>query len=64
MKVHTTAGLIEFSDLEVKDVIELGDNYRKIATEYRHHGELVRRSVAIEALRPLESEAAQGNLNG
>ena len=64
MNVLTTKGLIEMSDMEVKDVIEVGDNYRKVATEYRYQGELVRRSVAVEALRPLETEGVQGAING
>jgi len=64
MKVLTTKGLIELADLAVCDVVEVGDNYRKVATEYRHAGELVRRSVAVEAFRPLEYTAAEGMLNG
>lgn len=62
--VMTTQGLIEFDKLEVKDVVEVGDNYRKIATEYRFGGELVRRDVTVNALRGLESTAVQGKING
>lgn len=64
MKVLTTAGLIDMEKLVVTDVVELGDNYRKVATEYHLNGELVRRSVAVEALRPLETAATEGRLNG
>lgn len=64
MKVITTKGLIEFSELEVKDTIELGENHRKIATEYYLDGELVRRDVAISALRGLSCDGAAGSLNG
>jgi len=62
--VMTTQGLIEFDKLEVKDVVEVGDNYRKIATEYRFGGELVRRDVTVNAFRGLESTAVQGKING
>ena len=62
MKVFTTQGLIEFDLLDVRDVIELGDNYRKVATEFRFDGELVRRDVAVSMLRPVESQAEHGRL--
>jgi len=62
--VITTKGLIDLIDLQVTDVVEVGDNYRKIATEFRHHGELVRRDVAVSALRGLETQAVEGKLNG
>ena len=63
-QVLTTKGLIEFGMLDVRDVVEVGDNYRKIATEYRLGEELVRRDVAVSALRGLESQAAEGQLHG
>jgi hypothetical protein len=63
MKVITTKGLVELSDLEVKDVVEIGENYRKIATEYRLNGELVRRDVAASMLRGPGMESEQGVLN-
>jgi len=62
--VQTTQGLMDLSRLEVKDVVEVGDNYRKIATEYRLGGELVRREVTVTALRPIETVAEQGVING
>jgi hypothetical protein len=64
MKVFTTQGLIEFDELDVKDIVEMGDNYRKIATEWRYQGELVRRDVAVSALRPLQTETVEGKLGG
>lgn len=60
--VFTIAGLIDYDALAVNDVVEVGDNYRKVATEYRYEGRLVKRSVAIEALRPLEAVAEAGQL--
>ena len=62
--VLTTKGLIEIEELEITDHVEVGDNYRKVATEYRHHGELVKRSVAVDGLRIPGSDAVQGKLNG
>jgi hypothetical protein len=63
MKVITTKGLVELSELEVKDVVEIGENYRKIATEYRLNGELVRRDVAASMLRGPGMDSEQGVLN-
>jgi len=62
--VLTVAGLVDLSLLDVEDHIEVGDNYRKIATEYRLNGELVRRDVTVNALRGVMSEAREGNING
>lgn len=67
MIIDTAKGLLDTNHLEVKDVVESGDNgvpYRKIATEYRLNGELVRRDVTVTALRGIESQAIQGTLNG
>lgn len=63
MQVLTTQGLVEYSELDVKDVVELGDNHRKVATEFRLHGELVRRDVAVSMLRGLDSESSHGQLS-
>jgi hypothetical protein len=60
MLVFTTAGLIEHTELEVTDLVSMGDNYRKIATEWFYKGELVRRDVTVSALRPLVTEAQEG----
>ncbi len=63
MKVLTTKGLIEFDQLQIQDVTEVGDNYRKIATEYRLDGELVRRDVAVSAFRGLTAESVEGKMS-
>ena len=49
--VQTINGLIDRSELEVKDIIQDTDNARSIATEWYHKGELVRRDVAVSVLR-------------
>lgn len=64
MKVLTTKGLVEFEQLQVRDIVEYGDNHRKIATEWYLGEELVKRDVAISVLRPIEAETVQGALNG
>lgn len=58
MKVLTTKGLIERSELTVKDVVSESDSARTLATEYYLGEELVKRSVWIDAWRPLEMGAA------
>lgn len=64
MKVFTTKGLVEFSDLRVQDVVEIGDNHRKVLCQYYLGNELVRQSVFVDVLRPLEAEATQGKIGG
>ncbi len=64
MKVLTTQGPIDLSLLDVHDVVEICDNTRKVASEFRLNGELVRRDVAVSMLMPLESRATEGVLNG
>ena len=64
MKVFTTKGLVELSDLKVVDVIDTGDNHRKIATEFYLGDELVRRDVTVSMLRPVEMAATEGQING
>ena len=64
MKVFTTKGLVEFSDLRIQDVVETGDNHRKILSQYFLGDELVRQSVFVDALRPLEAEAVGGKVGG
>ena len=64
MKVLTTKGEIEMSELEVIDIVEVDNNHRKISTEYRHHGELVKRSVWVDLMRPFDLTSDQGNING
>lgn len=64
MKVLTTQGELEMSALDVKDIVDIGDNHRKIATEYRYQGELVRRDVAVSMLRGMMSESVEGKISG
>ena len=61
-QVLTSAGLVNLNELEVTDLIEIGDNYRKVVSEFRHGGELVKRDVTISALRPLTAQAQEGSL--
>ena len=49
--VQTTVGLVEQSNLEIKDVIENGDSARVTATEWYLNGLLVRRDVNVNILR-------------
>lgn len=62
MQVHTTRGLVEFSELEVSDSVELGDNHRKITTIYLMGGEVVRQDVVVNVLRPFRDEATVGKV--
>lgn len=62
MKVMTAKGLLEHDQLRVQDVVQWGDNYRKVASEFYLGDELVRRDVAVSALRPIESEMKEGVL--
>lgn len=48
--IHTTKGLLDRDSLELEDIIEEGDGFRSIATEWRLDGELVRRDVAVSIL--------------
>lgn len=63
MKVLTTKGDIDMAELAVTDFVETGDNHRKIATEYRHQGELVRRDVVVNVLRPFDLGSQQGTIS-
>lgn len=49
--------------LEIKDVVEIVSNGRKVATEYRLDGELVKRSVTVDVLMPITSESVHGELS-
>lgn len=62
MLVHTTKGLIENDQLDVRDRVEWFDNARKTTTEWRLDGELVRCDVHVNILRGLASEAAAGGI--
>ena len=62
--VLTTKGLIEIEDLDIQDLVETFHNCRKITTEYRHQGEIVRRDVAASMLRgPDGAQSTQGQLS-
>lgn len=54
MKVMTTKGMIERSELTVKDEITESDNARTIAACWYLGDELVRRSVWVDVLRGVE----------
>lgn len=62
MLVLTTKGLVDHEKLTISDHVEMGDNYRKIATEYHMDGELVRRDVVVNALRGVATESLQGKI--
>ena len=64
MKVLTTKGLVDMDQLAVRDVVEIGDNHRKVASEFYLGDELVRRDVAVSLLRPVELVAEEGRING
>lgn len=64
MLVQTIKGLIDSDQLEVRDVVEWGDNHRSIATEWRHNGELVKRDVHVILLRGASVGVAQGAVGG
>lgn len=57
--VWTTKGLIERSRLEAKDIVFEEENARVMATEWYLDGELVRRDVNVNMLRPLDLTAEQ-----
>jgi len=62
MKVLTTKGPVDLERLDVVDVIEVCDNTRKVSSEFRLDGELVRRDVAVSMLMPVESAAEHGRI--
>jgi len=64
MKVLTTKGEIDLESLDVRDVVELCDNTRKIATEYRLGDELVRRDVTVNMLVPPKMGIVEGDIGG
>lgn len=63
MKVLTTEGEIDIERLEVKDVVEIGDNHRKVASEFYLDGKLVRRDVAVSMLRGITANATEGKIS-
>lgn len=52
-EVFTTKGLIERANLHVRDVVIETDEVRVVATEWFLEGEMVRRDVFVNALRPI-----------
>lgn len=54
MKVATTKGEIEADELDIHDVTQWSDNARVTATEWFLNGELVRRDVWVNGLRPVK----------
>lgn len=60
--IYTAQGLLPSNELEVKDVVEMHDNARVTATEWRRNGELVRRDVNVNILRGLEMSGQQAQL--
>jgi hypothetical protein len=59
MNVLTKNGLIPRADLEVIDEIVEESNARVFVTEWRHHGELVRRDVNVNILAGVELAGEQ-----
>lgn len=62
MKIFTTKGLIEEDQLTLKNVEEWGENHRKVLFQYWLGDELVRQSVFVDVLRPMDIEVEQGRL--
>jgi hypothetical protein len=60
VKVQTSLGLVDRACLTVKDVIEESDMARVVASEWYFGGELVRRDVWVNGLRPLEIGVKEG----
>lgn len=49
--VHTTLGLLDRDQLEVKDIVSETDNSRCIRTEWYYQGQLVRADGHVAILR-------------
>ena len=62
--VQTTRGLIDSGSLVVKDVIEIHENARVVATEWFLGDELVRRDVNVNVLRGVELGSEQNQIGG
>lgn len=59
MQVLTKLGLIERTELEVKDVVTEEENARVSATEWYYKGELVRRDVNVNILAGIQMSGDQ-----
>lgn len=62
MQVFTTKGLIERSQLQVKDIVTDEPTARVTATEWRLGDELVRRDVHVNMLAPAGVTGEQGSI--
>lgn len=60
--IYTKDGLVPLSELDVRDIVEVRDNARVTATEWRRNGEIVRRDVNVNILRGLEMSGQQAQL--
>ena len=60
MKVQTTEGLLDRSELTVRDVVTEDENSRVIATEWFRVEQMVRRDVWVCMYRGLVTEVAGG----
>lgn len=60
MQVQTTKGLLYLESLTVKDIVEMHDNARVVATEWYYGEELVRRDVNVNMLRGVDLSSDQG----
>lgn len=60
VKVETSKGIFDRSELEVKDVIHETDDARIIQTVWTHNGEEVRRDATVSILRGLDVANTQG----
>ena len=58
MKVQTTKGLVEHTDLTVKDIAGFDEQSRVMATEWYLGDEMVRRDVWVNLLRNMEIGAS------
>lgn len=59
MDIFTTKGILDTSQLEVKDIVSEVDNARVIATEWYLDSELVRRDVNVNVLAGLDFNSTQ-----
>jgi len=64
MIVQTIKGLQDSDSLRVEDVVEWGENYRKVITRWWDGTELVKEDVAVSILRGLDMQSVQGKING
>lgn len=62
MKVQTTKGFIDHSELDVRDIVETMENVRKTTTQWRYKGELVRQDVNVNVLAGLTLSGEQASI--